>query len=325
MSSSDSYLKYSLENNTYKSIVMKIGKTGIILMTSLLSLPLCNFVFAGGSEAELVTLPGSKKNYTEKQINNFFEVPDWYPNDHIEMPTVVSHGVKPSVFGCASCHLTSGSGHPESAALAGLSVEYQIRQMKAYQKFQRDSIAGTMISIGKPMTDKDIRESAEYFAALPPLKVQEVLEVEQVPVTYVNNRFMRLIVKEAGDKTEAIGDRIITVPVDEYRVKARDPYAQFITYVPPGSLEIGKHLVTLGKGSAAPCGSCHGSELRGTAIAPLIAGQHASYLMSQLRSYKEGTRRGQADPGQIMANNMKYFTDSEILAIAAYVGSLERN
>ena len=303
---------------------MKKRKAGILYAISLLCLSLCNTAFADESDAELFILAGSEKQYTEKQINNFFEVPDWYPNDHIKMPKVVSHGVKPKVFACASCHLTSGSGHPESAALAGLSVDYQIRQIKAYQRFQRDSIAGTMISVGKPMTDEDIRESAEYFASLTPLKVQEVIEVEEVPVTYVNNRFMRLIVEEGGEKTEAIGDRMITVPVDEYRVKARDPYARFITYVPLGSLEKGKYLVKKGKGSAAPCGSCHGPELRGTAIAPLIAGQHANYLMSQLHAFKKGTRRGDADPGQSMANNMKYFTDSEILAIAAYVGSLER-
>ena len=48
-------------------------------------------------------------------------------------------------------------------------------------------------------------------------------------------------------------------------------------------------------------------------------------LMAQLRAYKEGTRRGEADPGQIMASNMKYFTDMEILATAAYVASLERD
>ncbi len=278
-----------------------------------------------GAENAFVTLPGSERQYTAMQINDFFNVPDWYPNDHKKMPGVVSHGSKPAVFACASCHLTSGSGHPESSALAGLPVEYLVRQMKAYQKFQRPSIAGVMINIARPMTDQEIRESAVYFAALPPLKVQEVREVDEVPVTYVNSRFMRLVTKTGESEKEAIGERLITIPVDEYRVKARDPYASFITYVPEGSLEAGRRLVIEGKGIAAPCTTCHGADLRGTAIAPLIAGQHASYLMAQLRAYKEGTRRGEADPGQIMANNMKYFTDREILATAAYVASLERD
>ncbi len=278
-----------------------------------------------GAENAFVTLPGSERQYTAMQINDFFNVPDWYPNDHKKMPRVVSHGSKPAVFACASCHLTSGSGHPESSALAGLPVEYLVRQMKAYQKFQRPSIAGVMINIARPMTDEEIRESAVYFAALPPLKVQEVREVDEVPITYVNSRFMRLVMKTGESEKEAIGERLITIPVDEYRVKARDPYATFITYVPKGSLETGKRLVTGGKGKAAPCTTCHGTDLRGTSIAPLFAGHHASYLMAQLRAYMEGTRRGESDPGQIMASNMKYFTDMEILATAAYVASLERD
>ena len=277
------------------------------------------------AEGDLITLPGSNKNYTEKQINDFFSVPDWYPNNHVQMPRVVSHGSKPAVFACASCHLTSGSGHPESSSLAGLPVEYQLRQMKAYQKFQRSSVIGVMNNIARAMTHEQIRESAKYFAALPALKVQEVIETNEVPVTYVNKRFMRLIANKGADEKESIGERLITVPVDEYRVKARDPYATFVTYVPLGSLKTGKRLVTGGKGNAAPCTTCHGVDLKGTSVAPLIAGQHASYLMSQLRAYKEGSRRGEADPGQIMANNMKYFTDKEILATAAYIASFDRD
>ncbi|NKB39159.1 MAG: c-type cytochrome [Gammaproteobacteria bacterium] len=280
-------------------------------------------VLAESSE-EKITLPGSEKSYTEKEINNFFEVPDWYPEKHIPMPTVVSHGAKPKVFACASCHLTSGSGHPESSALAGLPVEYQIRQMKAYQKFQRNSVIGVMNTIARAMTNEQIRDSAEYFAALPALDVQEVREAIDVPLTYVNKRFMLLELESGSDKKEKIGERIIMLPVDENRVKARDPYATFITYVPEGSLLTGKKLVNEGKGNAAACTSCHGADLKGTSVAPLIAGQHASYLRAQLRDYKAGIRRGEADPGKIMATNMKYFTDWEILATAAYIASLPR-
>ncbi len=271
---------------------------------------------------ELIRLPGSKEAYTEKRINDFFNVPDWYPDDHIEMPTVVSHGAKPAVFACASCHLVSGSGHPESSSLAALPVDYQVRQMKAYQKFQRPSVVGVMTTIARAMTDEQIRESAEYFAALPPLPVQEVMEADTVPVSYVNSRFMRLEVKDGG--MEPIGERLITLPVDEYRVKARDPYGKFMVYVPVGSLALGKDIVMNGSENVAPCTSCHGNDMRGTAVAPLIAGQHASYLLAQLRDYKTGTRRGEADPGAVMATNMKYFKDSELIAIAAYIASLPR-
>ena len=290
-----------------------------IVMTALSLVLVGQLVFA---DDELVRLPGSKEAYTEKRINNFFNVPDWYPDDHIEMPEVVSHGAKPAVFACASCHLVSGSGHPESSSLAGLPVDYQVRQMKAYQKFQRPSVVGVMTNIARAMTDEQIRESAEYFAALPALAVQEVVEADNVPESYVNSRFMRLAVKDGG--MEPIGERLITLPVDEYRVKARDPYGKFTVYVPRGSLALGKDIVMNGRDNVAPCTSCHGKDMQGTPVAPLIAGQHASYLMAQLRDYKMGIRRGEADPGAVMATNMKYFKDSELIAIAAYIASLPR-
>ena len=34
---------------------------------------------------------------------------------------------------CGSCHLMSGQGHPESADIAGMPVEYLIRQMAYYK------------------------------------------------------------------------------------------------------------------------------------------------------------------------------------------------
>lgn len=278
---------------------------------------------ANDANSEFISLPGSERQYTMQQINDFFNVPDWYPGKHPRMPEVVSHGSKPAVFACASCHLTSGSGHPESASLAGLPVEYQIRQMQAYQKFQRSSVIGVMNNIARAMSEEQIRISAEYFAALPRLRVQEVHETKTVPVTYVNKRFMRLVDKQKNGE-EAIGERLISLPRDEYRVKARDPYETFITYVPEGALALGEKLVNVGKSGSVACVSCHGSDLRGSAIAPPLAGQHASYLRAQLRQYKEGSRRGLADPDAVMANNVKYFSDWEILATAAYLGSLPR-
>src|SRR5271167_942777 len=66
-------------------------------------------------------VPGSSKSYTQDQIDNFVDVPDWFPDEHAPMPKIVSHGAEGGVLGCASCHLGSGLGHPESANLAGVS------------------------------------------------------------------------------------------------------------------------------------------------------------------------------------------------------------
>ena len=59
--------------------------------------------------------PGSNKAYTQAQIDDIFNPPDWYPDEHPPMPELVSHGKQPVVHGCAQCHLTTGRGHPESA------------------------------------------------------------------------------------------------------------------------------------------------------------------------------------------------------------------
>ena len=73
-------------------------------------------------------MPGSTKTYTQAQIDDDFNVADWYPGDHPPLPRVVEHGSPPAVRACAKCHLTSGDGHPESSSIAGLPVAYFIQQ-----------------------------------------------------------------------------------------------------------------------------------------------------------------------------------------------------
>ena len=84
------------------------------------------------------TLPGSTKTYTQAQIDDGFNPPDWYPQDHPPMPDVVAHGRKEAdARACALCHLTSGGGHPESAGIAGLPVGYILRQMEEFKSGAR--------------------------------------------------------------------------------------------------------------------------------------------------------------------------------------------
>src|SRR5450755_4388315 len=52
-----------------------------------------------------IQLPGSTKQYTQAQIDDGFNPPDWYPGDHPAMPPVVANGVKPAIRACALCHL----------------------------------------------------------------------------------------------------------------------------------------------------------------------------------------------------------------------------
>ena len=38
------------------------------------------------------SVPGSSQQYTQAQIDDPFNPPDWFPNEHPAMPQIVAHG-----------------------------------------------------------------------------------------------------------------------------------------------------------------------------------------------------------------------------------------
>src|SRR5262249_14171799 len=58
-------------------------------------------------------ITGSTRSYTQAQIDDQFNPPDWFPEEHGPLPKVVQTGIQAQA--CGSCHLMSGHGHPESA------------------------------------------------------------------------------------------------------------------------------------------------------------------------------------------------------------------
>src|SRR6202035_2193571 len=50
-------------------------------------------------------LAGSSKSYTQAQIDDQFNPPDWFPNEHAPLPNVVQKGIQAQA--CGSCHLMS--------------------------------------------------------------------------------------------------------------------------------------------------------------------------------------------------------------------------
>jgi hypothetical protein len=81
----------------------------------------------------LNSVPGSTKQYTQAQLDDVFNPPDWYPSEHPPMPQIVTTGGTRPRTACALCHLPSGDGHPESANIAGLPANYIVRQLLAFQ------------------------------------------------------------------------------------------------------------------------------------------------------------------------------------------------
>src|SRR5262245_65843897 len=86
---------------------------------------------------KMLSVPGSKKQYTAAQIGDGFGPPDWFPDEHPAMPAVVATGRQPTVRACARCHLPTGGGHPESANVAGVPVLLPIPALEDYESGHR--------------------------------------------------------------------------------------------------------------------------------------------------------------------------------------------
>jgi cytochrome c553 len=262
-------------------------------------------------------VPGSSKAYTQAQIDDLANPPDWFPEEHAPMPKVVAHGAGGDILGCASCHLASGLGHPESANLAGVSAAYIERQLSDFKAHLR--MGEAMNDIARDLTDDDARQAAEWFASLKPKVWQPVVETDRVPKTFINIHLMRMPLPGGGD--EPIGNRIIELPQDIARAESRDPHSGFIAYVPKGSIEQGKRLVTTGgEGKTIQCAICHGPALGGLGEVPSIAGHSPMYLFRQLYYFKDGSRHGTM--GALMKGVVAQMTQDDMIAVAAYVGSL---
>ncbi len=259
------------------------------------------------------------------QIRDYWDVGDWFPDEHPPMPAVVVHGRQPHVRGCAMCHMPNGKGRPENAPVSGLRAGYIAQQLLDFKHGLRASAdtrkanTALMIEASKEMTDGEIQDAAAYFSSMKWTPWITVRETPTVPRTRLTgNVFFPL----PGGETEPIGRRIIEAPEDVERFELRDPHSGFIAYVPPGSVRAGGLLVASGGGKTLPCGVCHGPDLQGLGPVPGIAGRSPSYIMRQLWDMQQGTRRGEWSP--LMKPVVERLTQDDMLAIAAYLAAQGR-
>jgi len=260
--------------------------------------------------------PGSDRSYTRAQIEDLYNPPDWYPGIHPAMPAVVAHGEAPNVRACAACHLPTGTGHTESANVAGMPVAYLLQQMEDYKTGARKG-SGSMLAIAKAISDEGNKASAAYFASLKPRVWIRVVEAETVPKTYIAGGNKRVI--HPDHIFEPLGARIIELAEDENRLLNRDPGSGFIAFVPKGSVDRGRALAQAGGPQA--CASCHGENNRGTKDLPGLAGRTPTYLVRQLFMIQNGERAGaNVEP---MKSIVAKLTTEDMLNMAAYFGSLE--
>ena len=285
------------------------------------------------------SVDGSSATYSWLEIRDGHNVIEWFPGDYPPMPDIIKHGPASLMAergrGCGSCHLPNGKGRPENAPPGGQPVGYTIQQLQdmrddlRYQSDPRDPNTPTMIALAKAMTDDEMRQSAEYFAAIPWTPWIKVIEADLIPEMHLELGEMYITV---GDEpTEPLGNRIVETPEDEHQANfLRNTRSGWIAYVPVGSLARGENLVTTGgmsvvDGKAVPgkttaCATCHGPDLMGLASMPGIAGRSPSYMMRQLWDMKRGTRNG--PQAQLMKPVIANLTVDDMTAIVAYLASI---
>ena len=266
--------------------------------------------------------PGSTLSITRAKADDMYDIPNWYPDMYPAMPKIVQFGNKDTqVRACGSCHLPTGTGHDESAYVAGLPIGYFVRQLADWKNGDR-KYGGIMIALAKAASEAEIKDAANYFAAVKPRPWIRVAETDSVPKSFIGPGNKRLVHPAGG--TEPMGNRIIEVPENEEDVVYRDPRTGFVAYVPKGSIAKGEALVTTGGGKTIPCGSCHGATLQGMTVqgmgdVPAIAGRHPNYIVRQMWNIQNGDRAGIS--AALMRPVVEKLSNDDMLAIAAYVAS----
>ena len=266
-----------------------------------------------------IRVPGSTKEYDAAQVRSTTNPPDWFPEEHPPAPEIAKGPNAPPGAVCGTCHLMSGQGHPESADIAGMPAEYIIRQMEYFKSGARKENE-RMGPIAKNVSDADVRQAAEYFAAIKPTPWVKVIETAMPPKTYVSiDARHRVLSPEGG--TEPIGERIIETPNDVALTSYRDPHSGFTAYVPPGSIAKGETLVkTGGSGKTVQCAICHGDGLKGLGEVPRLAGLQPVYIARQLICMQNGASAGKE--AALMKKVVANLSEDDIISISAYLGSL---
>ena len=266
-------------------------------------------------------VPNSAREYTMRQVANAFDIPDWFPQSHSSMPASVQYGSRPNARACGYCHLPDGQGRPENSTLAGLPVDYIVKQVRAFRDSTRlaanpASKTNSMHLIATSTSDTDVAIAAKYFSRLKLTRRNIVREVALLPKT----RIEVMLYAYDGAGTEPIDDRLIEVPETFARHELRDPTVVYTTYVPVGSIARGRRVAANGpNGVATACVTCHGSRLLGKDAVPPIAGRSPSNILRQLMNFRTGARHDSLSIA--MAPIVEKLSVRDMVSLAAYIGS----
>jgi cytochrome c553 len=232
------------------------------------------------------------------------------------MPKAVTTG-KP--LPCMQCHLANGGSHPESAAIAGLPLNYIIEQVHAFRDGERADVrTGRMVQVAKTISEADLKAAAEYYAAIGPDRqkwVKTVVgnEVPKGPAPFGGGGF-RYHAPDGGMEPLPVG-RVVETAEDDDLVRARDQIdGGFVQYVNGEDLALGEKVAADGK-----CSTCHAADFKGKGDVPRLAGQHSVYLIRQLKDMQTGARTD--NKVAVMKPIVDKMSDREMVAVSAYLAS----
>ena len=208
--------------------------------------------------------------------------------------------------------------------VAGLPVEYFVQQVKDMRTRARRSASPVpyppgvaMQLIADSVTDAEVEAAARYFARVRARRASRVVESDSVPRFMPLNGVSTLL---HGAAREPLAGRLVEVAVDLRRHELHDPMAEYVAYVPRGSIARGRTLaIGDSRRGGKGCTSCHGADLRGVNLVPPLAGRSPSYLLRQLIAFRTGARDGATSAP--MREVVATMTIDDMVAAAAYAGS----
>ena len=127
--------------------------------------------------------------------------------------------------------------------------------------------------------------------------------------------------KSGKRKGTAMNDMAVKLAPDEMAALGRHFEKMSVPPMPvkdPDLAAVGKYIYHQGNPSSRvpACIACHGEEGLGSAALPRLAGQHASYLETQLRDFGKRVR---TNDNSIMQSTARKLTELEMKAVAEYL------
>lgn len=269
------------------------------------------------------TLPGSPLSLTWAQVRYRSQVPDWYPSAHPAAPAIVLRSHFPDQYACGYCHLATGQGRPENAAIAGLPRAYILEQVAAFRDGSRTGAKADyapsqiMRGIAETVSEADLAAAAAYYAAIPRRSSVRVVEADTAPRA-INAGYIYAAAPEGG--TEPIGHRIVEMPDDIERFELRDPTVRYTAWVPNGAIAQGARLAARwGPSGGYACSACHGAHYEGIGAVPPLSGRSPTGIVRQLAAFRSGARHGGS--AELMRQVAADMSADDMIALAAYLAA----